>query len=492
MDAVLVAVEGDVSSRSLPSFQVVGLGDKAVDESKERVRSAIKNSGLDFPKHKITVNLAPADLPKEGSVYDLPIAVGLLLANESLAADMGDSLFIGELSLDGSLHSTPGVLPLALMAKELGIKRIFLPKINAPEAAVVSNIAVYGVSTLKELVDHFLQIVLISRQVKEDLVFDQENFEFDFIEIKGQELAKRALEIAAAGCHNVLLKGAPGSGKTLLARTFPSILPRLTEQEAIEVSRIYSVTGQLPSGKSLITTRPFRSPHHTTSYVGLIGGGAHPKPGEISMSHRGVLFLDELPEFRRDVLEALRQPLEDGFVTVSRALGTSTFPAKFTLIGACNPCPCGYYGDLKRKCLCTFLQIRNYEKKLSGPLMDRIDLHVPCPSIPAEKLTLIQSGEKSQIIRERVQKARDRQLNRYSGRQINSNAELSNKEIREFCKINDQTIELLKKAATNLNITGRGFSRILKVARTIADLADQDEIALEHVMEAIQYRFKDS
>jgi len=492
MECVPVEVEVDVSSRSLPSFQVVGLGDKAVDESRERVRSAIKNSGLDFPKHKITVNLAPADLPKEGAVYDLPIALGLLLANESLKFDTSNSLFLGELSLDGSLRSTPGVLPLAIMAKELGFTKIYLPNLNSSEAAVVSGIEVYGAQNLRELVDHFLGITPIIPALPTEITIADESFEFDFSDIKGQELAKRAMEIAAAGGHNILLRGAPGSGKTLLARTFPSILPKLTEDEAVEVSRIYSITSQLPQGKSLISNRPFRSPHHTTSYVGLIGGGTHPRPGEISLAHCGTLFLDELPEFRRDVLEALRQPLEDGFVTVSRAMGTCQFPASFILVAACNPCPCGYFGDPKGKCVCTFTQVRAYEKKLSGPLLDRIDLHIHCPSIPADKLTSMETGEHSKDIRERTQKARDRQISRYHGHNISSNGQLTAKNIKQFCHLDEETIAMLRKAAINLSISGRGFSRILKVARTIADLDNKEEIALEHVMEALQYRFKET
>lgn len=492
LDSVLITIEVDVASRALPSFQIVGLPDKAVEESKERVRSAINNSGLDFPTHRITVNLAPADLPKEGSVYDLPIAVGLLLANGSLKADLDDAIFLGELSLDGGLRSTPGVLPVALLAREKKFKRIFVPKINAKEAAVVEGVDVYPVENLRQLVDHFLGTKVIEAIPKEELDFTvEDNFEFDFADVRGQESAKRALEIAAAGGHNILLRGSPGAGKTLLARTFPSILPKLTEDEAIEVTKVYSVSGQLTPDDPIVRKRPFRSPHHTTSHIGLIGGGTHPKPGEISLAHRGVLFLDEIAEFPRQVLEALRQPLEDGYVTVSRAAGTSRFPSKFILIAASNPCPCGFFGDTKKRCICTLHQISSYRKRLSGPLLDRIDLHVFCATIPADKLTAISAGEPSKSIRDRVQKARDRQRERYQDRKIVSNAELSAKDVKKICQIDEKTSDLLHQAVVTMNLSARGFHRILKVARTIADLAGSSNIQLEHVAEALQYRQRD-
>lgn len=492
LDCVSITVEVDVANRALPSFQIVGLADKAVEESKERVRSAINNSGLDFPTHRITVNLAPADLPKEGSIYDLPIAVGLLLANGSMSVDLDDALFLGELSLDGSLRSTPGVLPVALLARGQKLKRVFVPKINAKEAAVVSGIDAFAVESLQQLVDHLLAVKVIEPTAKEAVDFSvDDNFEFDFADIRGQESAKRAMEIAAAGGHNILLRGSPGAGKTLLARTFSSILPQLTEQEAIETTKVYSVCGLLSSATPMIKTRPFRSPHHTTSHIGLIGGGTHPKPGEISLAHRGVLFLDEIAEFPRQVLESLRQPLEDGYVTVSRAAGTSTFPAKFILIAASNPCPCGFFGDTKKKCICTANQIRGYSKRLSGPLLDRVDLHVFCATIPADKLTSFSPGESSKNIRGRVQKARDVQTKRYAGSKITNNAELTNRDIKKYCPIDQATTELLQRAVVTMNLSGRGYHRLLKVARTIADLTGSVNIRMEHVAEALQYRLRD-
>lgn len=492
MESVVVTVEVDVASRALPSFQIVGLPDKAVEESKERVRSAIQNSGLDFPTHKITVNLAPADLPKEGAVYDLPIALSILLANESLKAKVDDALFLGELSLDGTLRTTPGVLPMALLAKEKGFKQIFVPAVNAREAAVVSGIEVYGISELKELAHHLMGLATLTPLPKETVDFSvEDNFEFDFSDIKGQEMAKRALEIAAAGGHNVLLRGSPGSGKTLMARAFVSILPKLTEGEAIEVTKIYSISGNLDPAFPIVRQRPFRSPHHTTSHIGLVGGGTHPKPGEISLAHRGVLFMDEIAEFQRHTLEALRQPLEDGFVTVSRAAGTSQFPAKFILLAAANPCPCGNLGDGRRQCTCSTHQIFQYRRRLSGPFLDRIDLHVFCASIPPEKLTSYADGERSKLIRGRVQRAREIQEKRYQGTKLNNNSELGPKEIKLYCQIDDETRQIMQQAAATMNITGRGFHRILKVARTIADLNNSENISKKYVMEALQFRQKE-
>lgn len=492
LETVAITVEVDVASRALPTLQIVGLADKAVEESKERVRSAINNSGLDFPIHRVTINLAPADLPKEGSLYDLPMAVGLLLANGSLAADVSDSLFLGELSLDGKLRPTPGVLPITLLAKEIKLKNVYVPAANAPEAAVVSGVNVYPVESLESLVNHLTGRQPIEPAPRKKWDFSiGEDYEFDFADIRGQESAKRALEIAAAGGHNVLLLGSPGSGKTLLARTFPSILPKLTEEEAIEVTKVYSVNGLLTPSEPMVKKRPFRSPHHTASHVGLIGGGTHPKPGEISLAHRGVLFMDEIAEFPRHVLEALRQPLEDGFITVSRAAGTSQFPAKFILIAASNPCPCGNFGDQKRSCACSPHQILTYRKRLSGPFLDRVDLHLFCASIPAEKLATFEPGENSKAIRQRVQEARDRQQQRYRGLGIKCNAELTAKNIKQFCQVDEKTSQFLQQAVVSVNLSGRGFHRVLKVARTIADLEGLEAIEHDHVAEALQYRQKE-
>jgi magnesium chelatase family protein len=492
LDSVVITVEVDVAARALPSFQIVGLADKAVEEARERVRSAINNSGLDFPTHRITVNLAPADLPKEGALYDLPIAVGLLIANGSIRETFDDAVFLGELSLDGQLCPTPGVLPIALMAAEKKFKKAFVPASNAKEAAIVSGIDVFPVDSLKNLVGHILGDKIIPAVPKEQLDFSvEENFETDFADIRGQNLARQALEIAAAGGHNVLMLGAPGSGKTLLARTFSSILPKLTEKEAIETTKIYSVNGLLPVDSSIIKKRPFRSPHHTTSHIGLIGGGTHPKPGEISLAHRGVLFMDEIAEFPRHVLEALRQPLEDGFVTVSRAAGTSQFPAKFILVAASNPCPCGNFGDNKKRCLCTPHQISSYKKRLSGPFLDRIDLHVFCATVPSDQLTDLKPGENSKEIRARVQKARDLQTIRYKDSPITCNSELTAKLIKTFCPLNEETTQILQKAITVLNLSGRSYHRVLKVARTIADLAGEENISKDHVSQALQFRQRD-
>lgn len=491
LDAVPVEVEVDIASQGLPSFTIVGLPDKAVEEAKDRVRSAIRNSGAEFPAKRITVNLAPADLPKEGPSYDLPIALGVLIASEQLNAKIEDALFLGELSLDGRLRHTNGILSQTLLAKEKKLKRIFLPLKNAKEASIVKDVEVYGVSSLLELFKHLTNQRLIIPQAHITLeeYLEEENFDFDMSDIKGQEKAKRALEIAAAGSHNILLKGPPGAGKTLIARTLPSILPNLTFDEALEVTKIYSISGMLDK-KSIVTKRPFRNPHHTTSHIGIIGGGANPKPGEISLSHRGVLFLDEFPEFPRQVLEVLRQPMEDGFVTISRANGRITFPSKFMLVAAQNPCPCGFLDDPKHNCKCNSSQIIRYRKKISGPLLDRIDIHLDVPAVKIEKFQEKENSlnETSKSIKKRVQKARNLQTKRFKGIKISSNSEMSNKEIKKFCELSNECISLLQMAVAKMNLSARSYNRTIKLARTIADLEQSKTIEQKHVAEALQYR----
>lgn len=490
LESILVEVEVDVANQGLPSITVVGLASKAVDEARQRVRSALKNSKVEFPAKRITINLAPADLPKEGSLYDLPIAMAILLASEQLVISIEKALIFGELSLDGSLRPIRGALPLTLLAKKKGFKSVYLPAANAVEVNIISEIAIYPVNTLLELVAHLTGVSQIEplRHKQFSGLAAHTQAEFDFADVKGQEHVKRVLEIAAAGGHNVFMHGPPGSGKTMMARSLVGILPSLTEPEAIEVTNIYSVTGNLQLTTGIMTQRPFRSPHHTTSRVGLIGGGSKPMPGEISLAHRGVLFLDEFPEFPRNVLESLRQPLEDGIVTVSRAAGVMQFPAKFMLIAAANPCPCGNLGSSKRNCVCLPSAIQRYQKRVSGPIMDRIDIHVEVPEIEIGDLAKLEPGEASNQIQQRVQTARQLQVNRYQGTSFFANSEISTRLIRKLCQLNPSAQQLLIQAAVKMGMSGRAYNKILKVSRTIADLANEETILPIHVAEALRYR----
>ncbi|MEA1967029.1 MAG: YifB family Mg chelatase-like AAA ATPase [Thermodesulfobacteriota bacterium] len=500
IDAYIVEVEVDISF-GLPVFNIVGLPETSVKESRDRVKSAIKNSGYSFPMDRITVNLAPGDMKKEGTGFDLPVAMGILAASELVSADaLSGYFFTGEVSLDGRIRPVTGILPAAIAVKQSGFKGMVVPFDNRAEASVVQGLNIFPVKSLSQVVEFFSgfkQIEPFKSDLTAILNKDLPGDGLDFSEVRGQNHAKRALEIAAAGAHNLLLTGPPGSGKSMLAKRVPSILPKFTFDEAIETTRIYSVAGFLKDKMPLVTKRPFRAPHHTVSDAGLVGGGRRPVPGEVSLAHNGVLFLDELPEFKRRVLEALRQPMEDGTVTISRVDSRVSFPASFMLVAAMNPCPCGYFGDLIRECTCSPVQIQRYNSRISGPMLDRIDIHVEVPSVPYRELSKNADAETSVEIRKRVSSARDVQNKRFKGKKIFCNADMDSRHLKEYCRLDAESASILETAVDKLGLSARAYSRVLKIARTIADLEKESgamaakPIMYKHVAEAIQYRALD-